>query len=96
MSIRFVLGVIVYIFIGWILCPIDQFETYSWYSGIWHGTFFVPNLVKDYFVQPTPFIAETCTAAYTVFYYIFALFSVLLCVGIFTYNPKSTTRRRYR
>lgn len=26
-------------FMGWYLCDINPNDTYSWYSGIWHGLF---------------------------------------------------------
>ena len=32
-------------FIGWLLCDIDPNKTYTWYSGIWHGMFFIPNFI---------------------------------------------------
>ena len=41
MIIRLIITVLVYSFFGWLLCDIDPDKEYSWYSGIWHGLFFV-------------------------------------------------------
>ena len=36
-------------FMGWYLCDINPNDTYSWYSGIWHGLFFIPNWFRSWF-----------------------------------------------
>ena len=36
-------------FMGWYLCDINPNDTYSWYSGIWHGLFFIPNWLRSWF-----------------------------------------------
>ena len=30
-------------------CRIEPWETYSWYSGVWHGFFWFPNIVMSLF-----------------------------------------------
>ena len=74
--LRLVITIAVYCFLGWLLCDIDPSETYSWYSGIWHGLFFIPNLIRSWFGDAL-FKAEDYTTAYNVFYWIFAVLSVL-------------------
>ena len=37
--------ILVSCFAGWLLCDIAPNETYTWYSGIWHGLFFFQNFI---------------------------------------------------
>ena len=53
---------------SWI-CNIDPNETYSWYSGLWHGIFFIPNLIRSWFGD-TLYKAELYTSAYNVFWWL--------------------------
>lgn len=62
-------------FLGWLLCDIEPGEKYSWYSGIWHGMFFLVNWVRSWFTDAL-YKAEEYTAAYNVFYWIFSIGSV--------------------
>ncbi len=73
---RLIITILIYCFLGWLLCDIDPGESYSWYSGIWHGLFFVPNLLRSWFSDAI-FKAEIYTSAYNVFYWIFAVLSVI-------------------
>ena len=73
---RLIITIVIYCFLGWLLCDIDPGESYSWYSGIWHGLFFVPNLLRSWFSDAI-FKAEIYTSAYNVFYWIFAVLSVI-------------------
>ncbi len=73
---RLIITILIYCFLGWLLCDIDPGESYSWYSGIWHGLFFVPNLLRSWFTDAI-FKAEIYTSAYNVFYWIFAVLSVI-------------------
>lgn len=34
--------------VGLHFCEISPTESYSWYSGIWHGLFFVPNMFASW------------------------------------------------
>jgi hypothetical protein len=61
------------------LCDIDPSDTYSWYSGIWHGLFVVPNFVLSLFGD-TLYKAKDYTTMYNVFWWISSIFSIL---GIF-------------
>lgn len=73
---RLIITILIYCFLGWLLCDIDPGESYSWYSGIWHGLFFAPNLLRSWFTDAI-FKAEIYTSAYNVFYWIFAVLSVI-------------------
>ncbi len=90
MIVRFLITVLVYCFLGWLLCDIKPGEEYTWYSGIWHGLFFVVNLVRSWFTDAL-YKAEIYTTAYNVFYWIFSILSVL---G-FLFGGAGSSRRDY-
>jgi hypothetical protein len=83
---RIIITILVYCFLGWLLCDIDAEKTYTWYSGIWHGLFFVPNLLRSWFGDAL-YKAETYTTAYNVFFWIFSILDVL---GFFVGDIKRT------
>lgn len=85
MSIRVLFGTVIYILLGWVLCHVDQFESYTWYSGVWHGIFFVPNILKN-LIWHEPYKATICTAGYQMAFWTFSLISILLCLGIKQYK----------
>lgn len=73
--IKILITVLVYCFVGWLFCNIDPGETYSWFSGIWHGIFFIPNLLRSIFTDAL-FKAQSYTDAYNVFWWISVIFSI--------------------
>ena len=87
---RILITILVYCFLGWLLCDINPEKEYTWYSGIWHGMFFVVNLVRSWFTNAL-YKAEIYTATYNVFYWIFSTLSVL---G-FLFGGARNTRRDY-
>lgn len=78
--LRIVITLAVYMFLGWLLCDIEAGKEYTWYSGIWHGIFFVNNWIRSWFGDAL-YKAETYTGAYNFFFWIFSIISV---VGIFS------------
>jgi ABC-type antimicrobial peptide transport system permease subunit len=76
MILRLVVTIFVYSLLGWLLCDIDPYQEYSWYSGIWHGMFFIANWIRSWFGDAL-YKAESYTTAYNVFYWIFSSLSVL-------------------
>ena len=90
MIIRIIVTILIYCFLGWLLCDISPYKEYTWYSGIWHGLFFVVNFVRSWFTDAL-FKAEIYTTAYNVFYWIFSIISVL---G-FLFGGVDNSRRRY-
>ena len=80
MITRLLITILVYSFFGWLLCDIDPDETYTWYSGIWHGYFFMCNWIRSWFSDAI-YKAESYTTAYNVFYWIFSIISVLSFLG---------------
>lgn len=87
---RILIKILVYCFLGWLLCDINPEKEYTWYSGIWHGMFFVVNLVRSWFTNAL-YKAEIYTATYNFFYWIFSALSV---VG-FLFGGARNTRRDY-
>lgn len=74
---RIVIGVLVYMFFGYLFCDINTAETYSWYSGIWHGMFFIPNLLRHCFNSDILYKANDYTAAYNIWWWISTVVSVI-------------------
>lgn len=56
-------------FIGWLLCDIEPNKTYTWYSGIWHGMFFIPNFIRSC-IGDALYKANEYTTAYNVWWWI--------------------------
>ena len=54
-----------------------QAESYCWYSGIWHGIFLPINFVRSLIFDDVLYKAVVHTTAYSVFYWIFGISSVL-------------------
>lgn len=69
---RLLVTVLVSGLMGWLLCDIDVDKEYTWYSGIWHGIFFVPNFIR-FLVWDTSYKAELYTTGYNIWYWIFSI-----------------------
>ena len=93
MLLRFILAGAINCALAYLLCEIDSNPdvVYTWYSGIWHGLFFFPNLILSWFTD-TICKAESFTVAYNVFHWIFSIISILIAVfgflGIGSTNNK--------
>jgi hypothetical protein len=87
---RFIFIILFYCVVGWLFCDIDPVKEYTWYSGIWHGLFFVVNFVRSWFTDAL-YKAESYTTAYNIFYWIFSILSVL---G-FLFGGSSRSSREY-
>lgn len=95
MSLKKVIAFIAYIIVGWIFCTINPHDTYSWYSGIWHGVFFLPNILKTIF-WGNPYQARFVTSGYIAWYWVCAVLSVMIFIGKQHDTPKmsdESTRR---
>jgi hypothetical protein len=79
MITRILITILVYSFLGWLLCDIDAYTEYTWYSGIWHGMFFIANWIRSWFGDAL-YKAENYTIAYNVFFWIFSVASVIGCL----------------
>ncbi len=66
------------LFFAWLLCDIDPEKYYSWYHGIWHGMFFIPNLIRSLFGDAI-YKANHYTDAYNVWWWIMTIMS---CCGV--------------
>jgi hypothetical protein len=61
------------------VCYIDASSHYTWYSGIWHGIFVVPNFVLSLFIDGIYCKAQVYTTGYNIWWWI----SMILCLGAF-------------
>ena len=75
--------------VSYFFCDIDPDVTYSWYAGIWHGLFFLPNWMWNGFGDKL-YKAEYYTDAYNIFWWLFSILSTL-CV-VWVYNIVGTIR----
>ncbi len=74
--IPLIIPIIVLTFVTKLLCDIDPNTTYTWYSGIWHGLFFVPNLIRSWLGNAL-FKAESYTTAYNIWWWIVVIWQGL-------------------
>ena len=70
------LSLLFYYVCAWLLCDIEPGKEYTWYSGIWHGWFFLPNLVRHWFTGAL-YKADFYTPAYNVWYWVVSISTVL-------------------
>lgn len=72
------LGIIVFCIAAYYLASIDYSQVYSWYMGIWHAIFVVPNfLLHHCYDSDILYFAEEHTTAYSVFFWIIFVTSIL-------------------
>lgn len=71
------------------LCDIDPDKTYSWYSGIWQGIWFFPNLIRSIFTDGL-FKAENYTTGYNIWWWIMVIGQ---CLGILGGGASNSTSR---
>ena len=60
---------------------INPEKTYSWYSGIWHGIFVIPNWVVSWFADDVYCKAPSSTTAYSIWWWISFIFMGLGMLG---------------
>lgn len=90
-SIIFYIGIILtFCFLTNVICNINPEKSYSWYSGIWHGLFVIPNWIVSWFSSEIYCKAPSSTFAYSVWWWITLIFTIM---GIF---GGSNNRKRYR
>ncbi|SIS73663.1 hypothetical protein SAMN05421766_103712 [Zobellia uliginosa] len=74
-SIVFYLGIfLTFCLLATKICNIDPEKTYSWYSGIWHGIFVIPNWVVSWFADDVYCKAPNSTTAYSIWWWISFIF----------------------
>jgi hypothetical protein len=80
-SLLFCTWIVVPFLVAYFFCDIDPDKTYSWYSGIWHGTFVIPNFILSLFTDHIC-KAKEYTTMYNVFWWITFIGSILGFWGI--------------
>ena len=75
------MAIVISCFIALWICDIDPVKTYSWTGGIWHGIFFIPNLILS-ISSETIYKANYYTMGYNVFWWIFTIISPILSLSI--------------
>lgn len=81
-SIVFYLGIfLTFCLLANKIAYINPEKTYSWYSGIWHGIFVIPNWVVSWFVDDIYCKAPNSTTAYSIWWWISFIFMGLGMLG---------------
>ena len=65
-----IIFVVAYYVVAYFFCHINPEKVYTWYSGIWHGIFWFPNLIMSLFSDSIYAKAPNCTTWYNVFYFL--------------------------
>lgn len=73
-----IIAVVAYCLAAYFFCSINPEETYTWYSGLWHGLFWIPNLMMSLFSDSIYFKAPNCTTMYTILYYMSLIISSII------------------
>lgn len=63
------------------ICYINSDETYTWYSGVWHGIFVIPHWIVSWFSDDVYCKAPNSTTAYTIWWWISFVFIGLGMLG---------------
>ena len=79
---RIVLTILVYCIVGWLFCDIDPVKEYTWYSGIWHGMFFVPNFIRSIFDPDILYKATDYTIMYNVYWWIISVMETIMTLPL--------------
>lgn len=70
--------------LAWLVCDIDPAKEYTWYSGLWQGLFFIPNLIR-HLLGIGLYKAIHFTTGYTICYWgCAALSCISLITSVFT------------
>ena len=73
---------VVSMLLSYFICDISPEVTYTWYSGIWHGLFFLPNWMWSG-INGALYKAEDYTYAYNVLWWIFSVGSTLFVLLLY-------------
>lgn len=74
-GMRLIIFVVVSCLLSWWLCDIEPMKEYTWYSGIWHGIFFVGNFIRSLFSHAL-YKADFYTTGYNIWWWIATIHSV--------------------
>ena len=59
-----------FMLIALLICDIEAQEHYSWFSGIWHGIFVIPNYVRSILNPEVLYKAQNSTSMYNILWWI--------------------------
>ena len=65
------------------LCDIYEQEAYSWFSGIWHGLFFIPNYARSILNPSVLYKAFYFSTMYNVFWWIVVVLQIPTMLTLF-------------
>lgn len=74
---------IVSMIISFFFCDISPDETYTWYSGIWHGVCFIPNWMFNGLKEDILYKAVYYTNAYNFWHWTFSISSTTFVLWLY-------------
>lgn len=77
-AIPFLIGIL----LACLLCNIHEDETYAWFSGIWHGMFFLPNYIRSLIDSDVLYKAVDYTTVYNIFWWIVSVVEVIMALPL--------------
>lgn len=69
--------------VSYFFCDISPEEAYSWYSGIWHGIFFLPNWMWNGINGDILYKANLYTSAYNFWWWCFSVITTIFVVWLY-------------
>jgi len=68
--VNLVIAITIEFLIAYFLCDIKPFTQYGWLSGLWHGVFFIQNLILHLIDHDILYFADLHSTSYTIFFII--------------------------
>jgi hypothetical protein len=75
-------ALVIFIITCWlstVICKIEPNESYTWYSGIWHGLFVVQHWIMSWFSDGVLLKAPIRTSGYTFWWWTVV---IIICLGL--------------
>jgi len=79
---KVIIPLIIGVILACCLCNIHDNETYSWLSGIWHGIFFIPNLIRNLINPDILFKAAHYTTMYNIYWWLVSTTEVIMTLPV--------------
>lgn len=74
----YAIGLAIFCIIAYFIANISYSKEYSWYMGIWHAIFVVPNfLLHCFYDSDILYYAEQHTTAYSIFFWLVFIFGII-------------------
>ena len=79
---KVILPLVIGMILACLLCNIQAGENYSWLSGIWHGMFFIPNLLQHMVDSDVLYKATNYTMRYNFCWWIVSIVETIMTLPL--------------